>query len=343
MQEFEEYSSKQRDKTVVHKINIHKDEIKYVAEGEVLGSVLNQFSMDEYDGNFRIATTSGDFYSGESMNNLYVLDDNLELIGSVEDLAKGEKIYSVRFMGKRAYMVTFKKVDPLFVIDVANPKAPKVLGYLKITGYSDYLHPYDENHIIGIGKETIAASDDAIDSRNLQFAWYQGLKVSLFDVSDVENPTEVGKIVIGDRGTNSDALYDHKAVLFDLEKGILVLPISLAKMDEDTLRQRYGDEIPAWASGETIWQGAYVLNINPEDGINVKGKITHNEEGLKPEGEYGYQYFPYQNQIKRSLYMDNVLYTLSQAKIKANDLDNLEEVNELALDYVNSYPYEVVY
>ncbi len=315
------------EETIVHKININKEDIEYIGSGGVPGNVLNQFSMDEFDDYFRIATTSGDFWEGTSMNNLYILDKDLEIVGSVEGLAEGEKIYSARFMGKRAYIVTFKKVDPLFVIDVADPENPEVLGYLKITGYSDYLHPYDENHVIGIGKETIVASDEDINRRNLQFAWYQGVKVSLFDVSDVENPIEVDKIEIGDRGTDSAALHEHKAVLFDKQKNLLVIPISLSEIDEG----KYDgyEEIPPTARGERVWEGVYVLNVDL-DGISLRGKITHNE--FEPN-EDEYIRFPYQNQIKRSLYMDDILYTISQAKIKANDLNDIDEINVLDLGY----------
>src|SRR5205807_2322356 len=120
--------------------------------------ILNQFSMDEYQGHFRIATTIGEPWGGgsnPSVNNLYVLDESLKTVGSLENLAPGERIYSTRFLGKRAYMVTFRNVDPLFAIDLADPAKPAVLGQLKIPGYSDYLHPYDENHLIGFGKKTI--------------------------------------------------------------------------------------------------------------------------------------------------------------------------------------------
>ena len=224
MREFELEMAKETEKTIVHKIGIDGMDVEYESKGEVPGIVLNQFSFDEYKNNLRIATTTGNVWDESGLNHLYVLDEELEIIGSVEDLAKGERIYSARFIGDKAYMVTFKKVDPLFVIDLSDAENPKVLGYLKITGYSDYLHPYDENHIIGIGKET-AGGDE-------QFSWYQGIKVSLFDVSDFENPTEVAKIEIGDRGTDSAALYEHKAFLFDKEKGIIVIPITLAEIDE---------------------------------------------------------------------------------------------------------------
>ena len=163
-------------KTAIHRIHIDGSVMNYTASGEVPGMVLNQFSMDEYDGYFRVATTT---YGETTQNNVYVLNMSLNITGSLTDLAQGETIYSARFMGKRGYLVTFKQIDPLFVIDLENPYDPKVLGYLKVTGYSDYLHPYDENHIIGIGKETTDAGE---------FAWYQGVKISLFDVTDVSQP-----------------------------------------------------------------------------------------------------------------------------------------------------------
>ncbi|HRZ85958.1 MAG TPA: beta-propeller domain-containing protein [Candidatus Paceibacterota bacterium] len=397
---------KKRDKTVIGKINIDKDKIKYVSTGEVPGNVLNQFSMDEYNGNFRIATTTGDLWNGNSLNHLYILNNDLEIIGKVEDLAHGERIYSARFMGNRAYIVTFKKIDPLFVIDVKDPENPKVLGYLKITGYSDYLHPYDENHIIGVGKETAAPTAEESAGRNIDFAWYQGVKVSLFDVSDVENPKEVGKIVIGDRGTDSLALQDHKAFLLDKKRNMLVMPITLAEINKTKYRNCSAEETSDYRSyeycltdhtyGEQVWNGAYVLNIDLE-GISVKGKITHTEEytgirygaardepigakridsignvwikySLGKEGEYRSYYgsgewraenlnsirsdyevdnFPggvdyvenlkygYGKQIQRSLYMDDVLYTVSQSKIKANEISDLSELNSVKLPFTN--------
>ncbi|HDH28120.1 MAG TPA: hypothetical protein ENH13_03205, partial [Euryarchaeota archaeon] len=172
-EKLEREQSKKTEKTVVHKIAIADGSIEYKAGGSVPGRVLNQFSMDEYNGYFRIATTTGQVSRGGglSANHIYILDGALEIQGALEDLAPGERIYSARFMGKRAYLVTFKKVDPLFVIDLADPKKPRLLGKLKIPGYSDYLHPYDENHVIGLGKE-------AAPAENGDFAWYQGLKIA---------------------------------------------------------------------------------------------------------------------------------------------------------------------
>ncbi len=296
IEDFQISISKEIEKTVIHKINVDGTEINYENAGEVPGIVLNQFSMDENKGYFRIATTTGNSWDDTSLNHLYVLDNNLKIIGSVENLAQGERIYSARFIGERAYMVTFKQVDPLFVIDLSNPSNPEVLGYLKVTGFSTYLHPYDENHIIGIGRE---ASEGGRA---------QGVKLALFDVSDVENPKEISKYEIKDGWSDSNALYDHKAFLFSKEKNLLVIPISHT--------QHIGGEY-------LYWQGAYVFNINL-NGINFKGEISHNESD---------KYGNYNNAVQRSLYMDDVLYTISLSKIAANKINDLQDIKAIDLPY----------
>jgi uncharacterized secreted protein with C-terminal beta-propeller domain len=220
-------------------------------------------------------------------------------------------------MGERCYLVTFVKIDPLFVIDLRDPYNPKVLGELKVTGYSDYLHPYDENHIIGIGKEAVEAVEG-------DFAWYQGVKIALFDVGDMENPKEIAKYEIGDRGTDSEALRDHKAFLLDQSRDLLVLPILLAEIDQS----KYSYLDPS-AYGEYTWQGAYVFDISLEGGLQLKGRISHyeNDNALWQEGYY----FWGPESVQRSLYIGDVLYTISQAKIKMNSLENLDYLNEVEL------------
>ena len=310
--------------TSIQRIKIDKQAITFAASGEVPGYILNQFSMDEYSGYFRIATTTNNFNwrtfaeEATSKNNVYVLNMNLNVVGKLEDLAPGERIYSTRFMGDRCYLVTFRNVDPLFVIDLKEPTAPKVLGQLKVTGYSGYLHPYDEDHIIGIGKET---TYDATED----FAWYQGLKISLFDVSDVSNPVEVAKYEIGDRGTDSPVLWDHKALLFDRARNLLVIPVTEAKIDPS----QYEGEIPSWAYGEPVWQGAYVFNISL-DGLELRGRITHMDDNADLM-KLGY-YFGYDYSVQRSLYIDNVLYTISNMKVKMNSLETLAESNQVELN-----------
>ncbi|CAK4820236.1 unnamed protein product, partial [Aphanomyces euteiches] len=198
--------------------------------------------MDEYGGYFRIATTTGEAWRNDEQttkNNVYVLNEALEITGKLENLAPGERIYSTRFMGNRAYIVTFKQVDPLFVIDLTHPQAPKVLGSLKIPGFSDYLHPYDENHIIGFGKDTVEMSNGngGIAGVGSTTAFYQGMKIALFDVTDVSHPIEMFKESIGDRGTDSELLHNPKALLFNKEKGLLAFPVTLMKIDPNSKEQ----------------------------------------------------------------------------------------------------------
>jgi inhibitor of cysteine peptidase len=304
--------------TSVYKIGIQGGEVSYVAEGRVPGRVLNQFSMDEHDGNFRIATTQGHVSrsGGGTGNNVYVLNSTLGIIGSLEGLAPGEQIHSARFMGERCYLVTFKKVDPLFVIDLSNPSEPEVLGKLKIPGYSDYLHPYDENTLIGFGKETEEAEMG-------DFAWYQGIKISLFDVSDVSSPRELAKLVIGDRGSDSPALDDHKAFLFSWARNLLVVPILVAEVDPE----RFAGPVPANTHGEYVFQGAYVLDISPESGISVRGRVTHLDErdDLLKSGYW----FESAYEVRRSLYIEDVLYTISGRMIKMNSLVDLSEMGKV--------------
>jgi uncharacterized secreted protein with C-terminal beta-propeller domain len=315
------------EKTSIHRIHIDGGQIEYHATGQVPGRLLDQFSMDEKGEYFRVAATTGNAWGGDagSTNNVYVLDQKLDIFGRLENLAPGEQIHSARFMGNRCYLVTFKKVDPLFVIDLTNPGEPKVLGELKITGYSDYLHPYDENHVIGIGKEAVAAEEG-------DFAWYQGVKVSLFDISDVANPKEIAKYEIGNRGTDSPVLYDHKAFLFDRSKNLLVLPVSVAEIDPS----QYPGGVPSWAYGESVWQGAYVFDISLERGLDLKGKITHcsdyPDDSVSRSSAPWSSYSGYSScYIERSLYIGNVLYTISDQKIGMNDMETLAEIGEIDL------------
>jgi len=306
----------ERRKTVIHKIKIDDGYIDYDIKGEVHGYLLNQFSMDEHAGYFRVATTTYIYTRRDNTmyNNVYILDENLEQVGKIEDIAPEERIYSTRFLGDRLYMVTFKRVDPLFVIDLSNPSNPEILGELKIPGYSDYLHPYDENHIIGIGKETESNQWGGISTK--------GVKLALFDVSDVTNPTQIDTYEIGQSGTDSEALNEHKAFLFDKEKNLLVIPVR-------EMKDRYFDNKLGYYRNK-IWQGAYVFGLTPEDGFEVKGTITHEDD----EEDTNYYYYGSPSAVRRSLYMDNTLYTISAKKIKMNNLDNIkEELNEIKLPY----------
>ncbi len=299
-------------KTTIYKFALENGSVTYTANGEADGSVLNQFSMDEHKGYFRIATTS---YSnkGEQTNNLFVLDENLALTGEVRDIAPGERIYSVRFMGDRGYMVTFRTVDPLFAIDLKDPKNPTILGALKIPGYSNYLHPYDENHLIGFGKDTTAVKD---------MAYYKGMKLSLFDVTDVSNPKELFTEIIGDRGTDSLLLSNHKALLFSKEKGLLAFPITVYELSEK-------DKTDVTTYGQFTFQGAYVYDIGIEQGFKLRGKITHlSESDMRKSGMYKGEYSKY---IERLLFINQDLYSVSRDNISANDMKTLKARGSISL------------
>ncbi len=311
------------EKTTIYRFKLNGPETVYAGSAEVPGTVLNQFSMDEWNGCFRIATTRGHVSreGSSSTNNVYVLDSDLNVTGKLEGLAPGETIYSARFIGKRAYLVTFKKVDPFFVLDLSVPSDPKVLGALKIPGFSDYLHPYDENHVIGVGKNTVEA-----DPGEGNFAWYQGMKVALFDVTDVANPQEMYKVEIGDRGTDSYALNDHKAFLFDRDKGLLVLPVLLAEL---TPEQKASENTRANEYGNFTYQGAYVYDISLAAGIELKGRVTHLDDPSELNSSSYYN--DSSNSVKRSLYIGDYLYTVSDGKVKINRLEDLAEVASIGL------------
>lgn len=229
----------------------------YVASGSVPGSIVNSFALGEYDGHLRIATTSG--WWDDAANALFVLDSSkadLPVVGKIEGLAKGESIYAVRFVGKRGYVVTFKKVDPLFVINLSDPANPVLQGELEMPGFSTYLHPLGDDHLIGLGR-------DAEDMG--EFAWFQGLKLALFDVSG-DNPTIVDELLIGSRGSDSEALGDHHAFTFDAASGILALPLSL-----------YEGASGGSDYGEFAYSGVHLYKISAADGIETVAKIPLGE------------------------------------------------------------------
>ncbi|MFH1779789.1 MAG: beta-propeller domain-containing protein [Candidatus Micrarchaeota archaeon] len=319
------------EETFIHKFSLG-EKIDYVGKGSVPGHVLNQFSMDERASFFRIATTTTEYSFGArwfnqrstQKNHLFVLNSNLKIVGSVRDLAPGESIYSTRFLGDKAFIVTFKKIDPLFVIDLSEPTAPKVLGQLKIPGYSNYLHPLGENYLIGLGKDAVQAEG------NRDFAWYQGLKLSLFDVSDFEKPKEVSSFVIGDRGTDSLALHEHKAFLFDEAKELLVIPVLLAEIDAG----KYPNGVEPSTYGDFVFQGAYVFKANT-NGFELLGRVSHSseEDALKSGYYWG------GNQVKRTAFIENSLYTISEEFVKANNLTTLVEEGSVKIGEPREYPY----
>ncbi len=320
LEEWELERAKERDKTVIHRVATST--LEHKGSGTVPGSLLNQFSMDEQDGKLRVATTTQLWAGRKSTqyNNVYVLDEEMNVIGKLEGIAEDERIYSTRFMGDRLYMVTFQRIDPLFVIDLSEPANPRVLGELKISGFSDYLHPYDEDHIIGVGKETKGNEWGGVSIK--------GIKVALFDVSDVEHPEQVDSVVIGGPGSSTEVSRDHKAFLFDKGKELMVLPVREVKDDWEWERR--------WSYRRNrVWQGAYVFTVT-KDGFERRGKIAHYEG----EEESGW-YWGSPNAIRRVLFMDDVLYTISNRKVGMHDINTIEELNSVRIPRYENKPYPV--
>jgi len=303
--------------TAVYKFAVDGTNVDYVAKGEVPGNVLNQFSMDEHKEHFRIATTN---WAGQrSTNNVYVLNREMKLAGKIEDIAPGERIYSARFMGDKGYLVTFEMVDPLFVLDLSNPARPSILGALKIPGFSNYLHPLDENHLLGIGKDTeVVDRKDQTGKVIDQFVTEKGMKLAIFDVSDVNNPKEKHVEIIGARGTHSELLHNHKALLFDQRNGVLAFPVTI-----------YGEGTEMnWGAFE--FQGALAYNVSLEQGFSLKGRVSHiSMEEYSKAGNYWHDN---NSEVRRVLYIGDNLYAISNRAISAHSITEIAEVSKLSLE-----------
>ncbi|MDZ5710967.1 beta-propeller domain-containing protein [Jeotgalibacillus haloalkalitolerans] len=283
------------DETEIYKFSIDRLNVQFAAQGKVPGRILNQFSMDEHNGYFRAATTKGSMWSEDqpSVNNLYILDEQMAISGSVEDLAPGERIYSARFMGDKAYIVTFRETDPLYVIDTSDPTAPEVLGELKIPGFSTYLHPLDDNHLIGFGVET---SLEETKPGEAPIVRQEGMKISLFDITDFNNPVEKDVEVIGGRGTHSPIQYDHKALFRHEERGLYGFPIMLYEGKDDMNLEFEG-------------QGAHIYSITT-DGIELAAEYMD-------EKDPNQLYEEYESMVQRMIYVDDHLYL-----VKYNGIDH---------------------
>ena len=291
-------------KTEIYKFDISDYHIKYIKSCLIDGRALNQFSIDEYNGMLRIATTSGNW--GENLvNQLYILDENLETLGLLKNIAKGEEIKSVRFTGEMAYVVTFEVTDPLFVIDLKDPSNPVIKGELKLPGYSAYLHPVGESLLMGVGPD---GDEDGTNG---------GMKVSLFDVSDPQNPVECSKYVItkmsGDFDwsyVDSNAYYDHKALCWDAKNSIMYIP--------------YSQSADKWAGtsyNEFESQGAFAVKVN--------GKK------LELAGDYSRQYtnINYENQVTRVTYIGDTVFTYAHmsALLTSYDKTTAKMLDEIVL------------
>lgn len=312
--------------STIHKFSIGTAPLatSYVGTGVVKGRVLNQFAMDEHEGFLRVATTTGHLPSPDAHSTISVFEDKsgkLDVVGQIDQIAKTEDIRSVRFDGNRGYIVTFKKTDPLFVFDLADPRAPKTLGELKIPGFSTYMHMMDDKHLLTIGYD---ASDQG------DFAYFTGVILQIFDVSDPANPKLTHKETIGTRGSSSEALTNHLAFNYFAPKNLLALPMTICEGGDGN--GNYGTEM--------TFSGLMVYDTTTASGFKLRGKVAHpNASQGDPQNSYGYYDMGCSNwwtnassEVKRSIIMDDWVFSISTTRIKVNNLAALStDVRELPI------------
>lgn len=282
------------------------DGTKYSLSGYnyIKGNPINQYAMDEYKGNFRIAATEYSQARRQQESSITIFDTSKEMkqLGKVTGLGPNEQIYSVRFKGDVGYVVTFRQMDPLYVVDLSNPAKPETLGALKIPGYSTYMHPFKDKYVIGFGREV---SDDG-STRDL------GLKLSLFDVSDPRNPKEIQKRIYGeDSRTYSEATHNPRSIMIDARKDTIAFPIQYTS--KTAKKNETGYTYNSWAGG-------VLLHVSPEQGFT--NKLT-----VKNESEQNAWY----QGDSRFCYINETLYFVSDNKIRAFDYTNYKEKASLNL------------
>ncbi|MGA1840066.1 MAG: beta-propeller domain-containing protein [bacterium] len=311
-------SSGIQEASTVHKFRLQCNPpgVEYAGSGVVKGKVLNQFSMDEYEGHLRIATTTGHLPSPDVHSTLSILEEipnGLKVVGEIDDIAPKEDIRSVRFNGAKGFIVTFKKTDPLFGLDLSDPQKPMIAGELKIPGYSTYIHLLDDDHLLTIGYD----SEDQGD-----FAWFQGIMLQLFDVSDMEDLKLMHKEVIGTRGSTSEAATNHLAFNYFAPKNLLAIPMTVC---EGGSGGTYGTEM--------TFSGLMVYDISLNDGFSERGRISHMESSYENwRGMCRNWWTDSDSVVQRSIFMDDYVYSVAMDKIIIDHLDYLgEDINIIDL------------
>jgi len=287
--------------TVIHSFALAPDDedpVRYTASGKVPGQLVNQFSMGEYDGYLRAGSSEGFWgWWGESESPGTVVsvlqddgDGRLAQIGQVRGISPNEQLYATRFLGDRGYLITFERIDPLFTLDLSDPADPRVVGELEIPGYSAYLHPMDENHLLGVGMHGTEGGQ------------LTGLAVKIFDVSSLESPNLVDDLVIENPEGGwswSEALYDHHA--FTFHGGVLAFPSAQS----------------SW--GEGLKAGLTVLQADAGEGLTYLGTVDHSDMPPLTPGEQ-----PWSALVRRSVYIEGALFSISSRGVKVNSLSHPE-------------------
>jgi inhibitor of cysteine peptidase len=285
--------------TEIYKLSFENG-LKLLSSGKVDGYLINQFAMDEHEGKLRVATTTQKYKQNqqwETENHVFVLDSNMKQVGHLGKIATGETIYSVRFAQDRVYMVTFEQVDPFFVIDLSSNQ-PKILGELKIPGFSNYLHTIDGDLVFGIGKDVNVQPDGRLITG--------ALKISLFDVADELNPKEVANLMIGSEYTYSEALYDHKAVLYVKNKNLLAFTINDYNVTVSSDDKYY------------YTNQAIFVTVDPNGKLVLIDKIVQKPTSKDSDPT-----------IQRIIHIDNYVYLLSDKMFTVLDIDTLAIVKQI--------------
>ncbi|MBX3187842.1 MAG: beta-propeller domain-containing protein [Labilithrix sp.] len=282
----------------IHKFRIGESSraTRYVGSGVVPGHVLNQLAMDEYYGYLRVATTKGRVPDPKVASVVSILTEaeggNLVRVGAIDDIAPGEDIRAVRFDDDRGYVVTFKKTDPLFVLDLYQPARPAILGELKIPGFSTYMHRIDPDHLLSIGFDA--------DDRG-SFAYFDGVILQLFDVKNPTRPTLVHKEKIGTRGSSSQAATDHLAFNYFASEGLLAVPMTICEGGGDG------------ANGDRLaFSGLLVYDVDVERGFTRLGGVDHGTKGVS----CGTWWSHATSAVKRSIFLDDLVYSIATDRLK---------------------------
>lgn len=358
-----DFSGDLRETTDIYKFSLAEGGIAQAAAGTIPGRILNQYSMSEYQGYLRVASTKGPQWNmlGQqitpSTNHVYVLEqvnDELRLAGAIDDLAPGETVQSARFIGDKGYLVTFERIDPLFTLDLADPHNPQAVGELKVPGFSTFIVPMDANHLLTVGQDT-----------DPDFGFANGVRLSIFDVTDFANPVLAHHTVIGlDGSAYSDAIWNPKAFTWFPEGEMVALPINYYAMrefvggivDEDggnTGSGQAGEGSSGAAGGEDDAPPPDVAtepapsDVDPVDPIDVdvdlpaptpmesfSGLYVYHvtaEDGFELLGKIPaiiseqefYYYYP---QFIRGAFIDDKVYCVTSDNVQAADVGDVETV-----------------
>lgn len=304
------YGSSQAADSFVHKFNLNGADTSYIGSVTLTGHILNQFSMDESDGVLRVASTKGWVPDPSVISYLTTYGmqaGKLVQLGQVGGIGPQEDIRSVRFDGNRGYVVTFKKTDPLFVFDLTDATKPKEMGELQIPGFSTYMQRLDDTHVLAIG----FTADD-----HESFAFFNGIQIQIFDVSDLANPKLAWKYVIGTRGSSSEALTNHLAFNYFAPKKMLALPITVCEGGGDG----------TYATNLTF-AGVMAFDISLDTGIAEHGRLPFMDAGTVAATDNCDKWWTdSKSLVKRSIFMDDYIYGLSDTQMRVSALSAMSSV-----------------